>query len=254
MSAPAPRKPPASPAAPAPAAAEPLRGEIQAHTIPTLFHDMAARRATGTLTVSGRTTRKTVDFRDGRVQFATSNNRDDRFSQILLRSGVVPVRQVLRALEMAMASRDRLGEVMVRLKIMTPEDIDQWVRVQVHEILLSLFDRTTGAWTFAPGPVGVESISLDLPGDVLVIEGLRRIASWARIYEEVGGLNAEYLATARAAPIAASMPLKPGEKRLLEMCRTPTALGEMCEASDMGDFHVCRSVWGLLIVGALMKS
>jgi uncharacterized protein DUF4388 len=254
MSAPAPKKTTAGSPGPAPPAAEPLRGEIQAHTVPALFHDLAARRSTGTLTIAGRTTRKTVDFRDGRVQFATSNHRDDRFSQILLRSGVVPVKHVLRALEMALSSRDRLGEVMLRLKLMTPADIDTWVKVQVREILVSLFDRTTGSWTFAPGPVAVESISLDLPGDVLVIEGLRRIASWARIYEEVGGLNAEYLATARAGAIVATLPLVPGEKRLVDMCRTPTALGEMCEGSDMGDLHVCRSVWGLLIVGALMKS
>jgi len=254
MSAPAPKKAAASPPGPAPAATEPLRGEIQAHTIPALLHDLSARRATGTLTIAGRTTRKTVDFRDGRVQFATSNNRDDRFSQTLLRSGVVPVKHLLRALEIALTSRDRLGEVMLRLKIMTADDIDTWVKVQVREILLSLFDRTTGSWAFAPGPVGVESIALDLSGDVLVIEGLRRIASWARIYEEVGGLNAEYLATAQAAPILATLPLMPGEKRLVEMCRTPTALGEMCEASNLGDLPVCRSVWGLLIVGALMKS
>jgi len=254
MSAASPLGAPAHPPGRAPEGTEPLRGEIQSRTIPNLLHDLAARRATGVLTVAGRTVRKLVEFRVGRVQFATSNDRDDRFNQILLKAGVVPVKQVLRALEIALATRDRLGEVMVRSKIMTPADIDKWVRVQVREILISLFERTTGSWTFAPGPVPAESISLDLPGDVLVIEGLRRIGSWARIYEEVGGLNAEYLATSRADEISAPLPLLPGEKRLLEMCRTPTALGEMCEASDMGDFHVCRSVWGLLIVGALMKS
>jgi len=233
---------------------EPLRGEIQSRTIPNLLHDLASRRVTGVLTVMGRTARKLVELRDGRVQFASSNHRDDRFNQILLKAGVVPVKQVLRALEIALATRDRLGEVMVRSKMLTPADIDKWVRVQVREILFSLFERTNGSWAFAPGPVPVETISLDLPGDVLVIEGLRRIGSWARIYEEVGGLNAEYLATSPAAEIAAGLPLLPGERRLLGMCRTPTALGEMCEASDLGDFHVCRSVWGLLIVGALMKS
>jgi hypothetical protein len=67
-------------------------------------------------------------------------------------------------------------------------------------------------------------------------------------------LNAEYLATRRAGEIAAGLPLRPGERKLLRMCAEPTSLGEMCEASRLGDFQACRSVWGLLIVGALMKS
>jgi len=254
MSTALPQKRPADPAGQAPEGTEPLRGEIQSRTIPNLLHDLGSRRVTGVLTVDGRTTRKIVEFRNGRVQFATSNHRDERFNQILLKAGVVPVQQVLRALEISLATRDRLGEVMVRSKMLTPADIDKWVRVQVREIVFSLFERITGSWSFAPGPVGVETIALDIPGDVLVIEGLRRIGSWARIYEEVGGLNAEYLATSQAAAIAADLPLLPEEARLLEMCHSPTSLGEMCEASGMGDFDVCRSVWGLLIVGALMKS
>lgn len=254
MSAALPLRSPADPDEPTPEATEPLRGEIQSRTIPNLIHELASRRVTGVLTVMGRTARKLVEFRDGRVQFATSNHRDERFNQILLKAGVVPVKQVLRALEIALATRDRLGEVMVRSKMLTPADVEKWVRVQVREILFSLFERTSGSWAFAPGPVPVEDISLNLPGDALVIEGLRRISSWARIYEEVGGLNAEYLATSAAADIAPDLPLDAGELRLLEMCRTPTALGEMCEASEMGDFDVCRSVWGLLIVGAIMKS
>jgi len=254
MSAALPLRPPADPPGQSPEGIEPLRGEIQSRTIPNLLHDLASRQATGVLTVEGRTARKLVELRNGRVQFATSNHRDDRFNQILLKAGVVPVKQVIRALEIALSTRDRLGEVMVRSKMLTPADVDKWVRVQVREILFSLFERTTGSWSFAPGPVPVEDISLDLPGDSLVIEGLRRIGSWARIYEEVGGLNAEYLSTNRAAEIVAGLPLLPEETSLLEMCRTPTALGEMCEGSSMGDFDVCRSVWGLLIVGALMKS
>jgi hypothetical protein len=49
MSASAPRRSSATPNVPAPSAREPLRGEIQSPTIPNLFHDLAAGRATGVL-------------------------------------------------------------------------------------------------------------------------------------------------------------------------------------------------------------
>jgi hypothetical protein len=232
----------------------PSQGELQSTTLPYLVHDLYERRATGILTVSGMVATKAVHFQDGMVRFATSTDRDDRFNQILLKAGVISLRNLLRALEVSLATRDRLGEVMVRSKMMSDAEIEKWVRVQVREIIFGLFNCDGGSWSFEDRPIGVESIALDASGDVIVIEGVRRVTSWARISEEVGGLNTEYLATRRMPEIVPDLPLLAGERALLQQCRTPTSLGEMCDASDLGDFQVCRSIWGLLVVGALMKS
>ena len=232
------------------------RGEIHADTIPELFVEYAVRQATGTLVVSGGSgaARRTVSFRAGRVQFATSTDRDDRFNQVLIKAGVIGLRDLLRALEVALATRDRLGEVLVRMKLMAPSDVETWVKVQVRDILFDLFEQTAGQWSFEVGPVAVESIRLDLPGDAVMIEAVRCATSWSRVYEQVGGLNAEYLATRRATTLAPALGLLPGERALLDQCRVPTSLGEMCDSSEMVDFDVCRAVWGLLLAGALMKS
>lgn len=235
-------------------AAETLQGEVQARTMPYLFHDLGSSKATGVLTISGRTVKKSVHFKAGHAHFANSTDRDDRFNQTLIRNSVIPLRDVLRSLEIALATRDRLGEVMQRLQILSPEEVTRWVRVQVFEIALSFFERTTGTWRFDPGPVQVEAIAMDVPADVLVLAGVRRMRSWVRIYEEVGGLNAEYLTTRDVEAISRDLPIEPAEKRLLQMCRTATSLGELCEGAGQRDMDVCRSVWALLCVGALIKA
>ncbi len=97
-------------------------------------------------------------------------------------------------------------------------------------------------------------INLDVIGDSLVVEGIRTIRSWARMYEEVGGLNTEYMVTSKMPRITQGLPIMHEEMELLKMCAAPTSLGEMCDASQLGDFVVCRSVWTLLILGAVMKS
>lgn len=231
-----------------------MAGEVQSTTIPSLLHELGVRHATGVLTVAGPSAKKDVYLQDGRVQFATSTDRDDRFSQVLIKAGVIPVRNLLRALDLSLATRDRLGEVIIRHRMLSPADIDKWVKVQVREIICGLFNCTAGRWAFQERPHPPETIALGVTGDAMVVEGIRHVSSWARVYEEVGGLNAEYLATRRAPEIVAGLPLLPGERQLLAMCGQPTSLGEMCDASDLGDFQVCRSVWALLIVGALMKS
>jgi uncharacterized protein DUF4388 len=231
-----------------------LRGEIQGSTLPEVFADLHAKRATGVLVAITGSVRRTAQVRDGRIQFAASTDRDDRFNQVLVKAGVIKLKDLLRAVEIALSTRDRLGEVLVKMKMVEPGDVEKWVRAQVRGILFSMIEQASGQWSFEPGPVPVETIRLDLPAGIAAFEGVRKIASWSRVYEQVGGLNAEYLATKEAETIASTLPLFPGERALLTMCRTPTSLGEMCEASQMGDFQVCRSVWGLLLASALMKS
>jgi hypothetical protein len=231
-----------------------LRGEIQGSTLPEVFADFQARRATGTLVAVTGNVRRTALLQEGRIQFAASTNRDDRFNQVLIKAGVIRIKDLLRAVEVALATRDRLGEVLVKLRMVEPGDVEKWVRAQLRGILFNMIEQTSGQWSFEPGPVPVETIRLELPASHVAFEGVRKASSWSRVYEQVGGLNAEYLATNDAEAIAATLPLFPGERALLTMCRTPTSLGEMCEASQMGDLQVCRSVWGLLLVSALMKS
>ena len=231
-----------------------LRGEIQGSTLPEVLADLQARRATGTLAAVTGSVRRTALLQDGRIQFAASTDRDDRFNQVLIKAGVIKLKDLLRALEIALATRDRLGEVLVRMKMVEPGDVEKWVRAQVRGILFNMIEQTSGQWSFEPGPVPAETIRLELPAGHVAFEGVRKASSWSRVYEQVGGLNAEYLARKDAETIAATLPLFPGEHALLTMCRTPTSLGEMCEASQMGDLQVCRSVWGLLLASALMKS
>jgi len=247
-------RPSASQRPSAPAGISPMQGELQSSTIPNLFHELGAAQATGVLTVAGRTIRKAVSLQAGKVQFASSTDRDDRFNQVLVKAGVISLRDLLRALEVSLATHDRLGEVLVRHKALKRAEVEKWLRLQVREIIYSLFNRTTGRWSFETKPVAAESIRLGVTGDVVVVEGIRRVTSWQRLSEEVGGVNAEFLATNRAAEMAASLPLNTWEKKLLEMCRTPTTLGEMCDARLAGDFDVCKAIWALVTVGALMKS
>jgi uncharacterized protein DUF4388 len=229
-------------------------GEIKSNTIPYLFHELCAGKATGVLTVTENESRKSVQLAAGRVRFASSNERDDRFNQILLAADVLPLKDLLKALEVSVVTKDRLGEVMVRYKMLTPEDIEKWINVQVREIVYTIFQWTRGRYSFETKGPSSESITIDVSGDAMVVEGVRRITSWARVYEEVGGLNTEYRTTKDMPAIVRELPLRAEEKKLLEVCDTPLSLGEICEASELSDHDICKSIWALLIVGALMKA
>jgi len=240
------------------APASPLRlsreGEIRSTTIPNLFHEMSATRGTGLLTVTDGAIRRSVQFKNGIVLFAASNQRDDRLNQFLLTAGITGLKDLMKSLEVMVATKDRLGEVLVRYKMLTPDQVEKYVRMQVCEIVYSTFQWTRGHFTFEEKPPASENITIGLSGDAIVIDGVKRIGSWARVYEEVGGLNAEYRTTREMPEIVKDLPLSQGEKELLKQCDVPTSLEEMCESSKLSDLDVCRSVWALLLVGSLMKA
>ena len=230
-----------------------LRGEIQSTTIPGLFHDLWTSSATGVLACTEEGITKSIQIKDGRLHFASSNDRDDRLNQVMLKARVVSLQNLLKALEVALSTKDRLGEVLVKWKMASQKDVDACVRSQVWEITLSLFHWTRGQFAFEPGVPDRESVTIGETGDAIVIEGVRRIHSWGRVYEQVGGINAEYLATNDASRIVRDLPLKPEERALLGRCSEPTSLGEMCADEALSDYETCKVVWALLLVGALMR-
>jgi len=229
-------------------------GDIRSSTIPGLFHELSASRATGLLNVTDGDIRKSIQFKNGEILFASSNQRDDRFNQYLLTQGIVSLTHLMKALEVMVATRDRLGEVLIRYKILTPEEVEKYVKAQVCEIAYSTFQLTRGHFAFDTKPPANENITVGLSGDTVVIEGIHRISSWARVYEEVGGLNAEYRTTREMPALVKDLPLSAEQQELLKQCDVPTTLAEMCDASKLSDMDVCRSVWALLLVGALMKA
>src|SRR5436309_4840902 len=229
-------------------------GDIRSTTIPNLFHELFAARATGLLLVIDGDNRISIQLKNGLVLFASSNQRDDRLNQYLLTSGIIGLKNLMKALEVMVATKDRLGEVLIRYKLMNQEDVEKYVRAQVCEIVYSTFQVTRGRFTFDSKPPASENITLNLSGDAVVIAGVKRIESWARVYEEVGGLNTEYRTTRDMPKSTRDLPLQPDEKEILRLCDAPTSLEEICEASKLNDYDVCRSVWAFLILGALMKS
>ena len=232
----------------------PRAGEIRSNTIPYLVYELSAARLDGILAFTYHEIRKTIQLGHGSILFATSNDRDDRLNQILLKADVLPLKSLLKALELALATKDRLGEVMVRLKMMAMPDVEKWVKIQVEQIVHGIFNWTRGQYAFEEKKATGESITLGTPGNVVVLEGVRRISSWARVYEEVGGMNTEYRTTKDMPAIVRGLPILPEETALLELCDSPMSLGELCEAYALIDYDVCKAVWALLVIGALMKS
>lgn len=117
---------------------------------------------------------KAVFLHRGEVVFASSNQGVDRLGECLFRSGILSMDQ-LRDAEKRWDPNCRLGKVLVERGVLTPRELWDGVKLQVEEIVRSLFAYAEGNVYFWEGDVQPDNVvRLSLPTRKLISQGLRR--------------------------------------------------------------------------------
>jgi hypothetical protein len=233
---------------------EDSQGKLGLLTLPSLIHDVCDEQHTGILTVRDDDHEKTVFIESGRIVFAQSNDLDDRLGTLFLKKGMVGLSDIESAATEAMATGQRMGGVLVQMQAIRPQDLVSGVREQVMEIVTGLFTWTKGSYETNFGPLpGKEVITLKMSTGDMVLEGVRRINSWSRIKLAVGDLETMYQVSPRLQELGQQMNLSLDEWTFLSRCEGPISLQQLCEASALKDFEVCRLVWAFSVVGLLNR-
>jgi len=229
-------------------------GVLSTTTFPGLIYSILSRKETGVLTLTGDTTEKSIYIQTGRPVFAASNDRDDRLGQIFFKAGLVSLEGLVHAVEQAAQENKRLGTVFVEMGLIQPHDLVEGVRTQVRSIVCSLFLWARGRYRYRPGPLpSDEVITLKLSPGNTILEGIRRIERWERIWEAVGGLEVQYQTAPGIEDISRDLTLSLEEWTLLSYCERPASLRELCRSSTLKDFEICRLLWALMTLGIVVR-
>ena len=229
-------------------------GILSSTAFPGLIYSIMRQKETGVLTLTGETAEKAVYIHGGRPVFATSNDRDDRLGHVLFKAGLISLENLMDALDQSLRERKRLGTVLVERGLIRPHDLVEGVMTQVRGIVCGLFQWTRGRYRYAPGPLPTEEvITLKLSAGNMILEGIRKIESWDRIWEAVGGLEAEFRMTPGMEELIKDLNLSLDEWTLLSHCERNISLRELCRASTIKDFEICKLLWALLTLGVVNR-
>lgn len=229
-------------------------GALSSTTFPSLMYSILRRKDTGVLTLSNEGVEKSIFIQEGRPIFAASNLLDDRLGQIFLRQGHVSIRVLLESVLETTQIDKRLGTILVEKGFIEGKDLVQGILNQVRGIIESLFLWTAGRYQYHPGPLPSEEvITLKLNAGEIILQGIRRIESWERIWEAVGDLGAIYQRVEGQNEAGREISLTPGEQQILAQCEKPVTLEAICDASKENDFEICRLLWALRTLGVLKR-
>ncbi len=154
----------------------PLSGNIRDVPLPSILQELQQGKATGTLIVRRGGVEKCVHVKDGQIIFATSTDGHDRLGEILVKAGTLDREHLETALVAYKknAGIKKIGAILVELGFVSPKDLFAGLKIQVKDIIYSLFLWDDAEYRFDGGlPPG--SITLQINLQELITEIIERI-------------------------------------------------------------------------------
>ena len=129
-----------------------LRGDLDTLSLAQLFQFLAQTGKEGTLSVTDGKSSKTVYFGDGGIRLMSlGERRAPRLGDLLIRSGRISPELLDTALKIQKDSGVKLGEVLQRMGVLTPVEIQAVVRHQIQEEIYDLFRWPCATFEFVEG-------------------------------------------------------------------------------------------------------
>ncbi len=228
-------------------------------SFPEILVALWARGDSGVLEVHGGGVCTRILLRAGVPVFAEGGALRETLGRMLLRRGALTEAEYVRVIE-RMTERlieneaTRMGEVLVELGLLTPQDVFDALSIQVREKVLSCFRWPRFEHHFEP----LDALPADVlaygcpPVEALVLAGVREHFDAERIDPLLAAHAARRARLLRGAEeTALRFQATPAEQRLLREIRGERTLTDLRGDPTLDATHAAQLLAALLIAGAL---
>ncbi len=163
-----------------------ISGNLRTMPFPDLLQWVAHSRKTGTLALEGSQYNKKLYFRDGLVVAASSEDPKEFLGYYLVGWGLLGEDELQELLDMQDHYGTLLGELLVIIGRLSREDLVHILQVKTEETIFELFLWEQGEFRFLENILPAKKFQpLNIPVDMLILEGVRRQDEWARCRERI---------------------------------------------------------------------
>ncbi len=223
-----------------------LTANVASFSLADILHLLHASSKSGFLFFENDAHVKSVYLHRGEVIFATSNQKFDRLGECLVRSGAITPDQFDEAIK-AYTSSSQFGKILVKRGFLTSRELWAGVKLQVEEIVRSLFSYGAGSVLVWEGEVKPDNVvRLSLPTRRLIAQGLKRRDDLLRFVALLETPTVR-VATAKAAP----QQLGETERAMLDAIRAGGTFQEQCHRAGVEPLCGARTVQQLRVMGVV---
>ncbi|MCX6827969.1 MAG: DUF4388 domain-containing protein [candidate division Zixibacteria bacterium] len=226
-----------------------LAGNLKTVSFPDILQLLATGKKTGVLQVSTAARQKEVAFRDGNIIYASSiNSTEDLLGNLLLRRGKISKPDLERAIALHKQTGRQLGTTLVDMNLFDKDEIVECLRLQIEEIVYNLFSWQEGDFTFAENTAPKKlPFAIELNTMNVIMEGTRRIDEWVEIQKVLPPDDILLKLNPSPKTKKDEVSLTVEEFRILTLIDGQKTLPELINASPMGEFVTCRSLYKLIV-------
>jgi len=223
-----------------------LTANVGSFSLADILHLLHASSKSGFLFFEDGEHVKSVYLHHGEVIFATSNQKFDRLGECLVRCGAITPEQFASAIN-AYTSSSQFGKILVERGFLTSRELWGGVKLQVEEIVRSLFSYGAGTVHFWEGEVRPDNVvRLSLPTRRLIAQGLKRRDDLLRFVALLEAPNVRVT-------VAGDPPQQTGEteRAMLDAIRAGGTFQQQCRRAGVEPLCGARTVQQLRVIGAV---
>jgi hypothetical protein len=228
-----------------------IQGTLEETTVPDLFRNLLKSSETAVVSLDADQRHDTIYFADGKIVFATTSDDDLGLAEVLLESGELNLDQYRDALERSTGAK-KIGTILCELGYLKTDELIRAVERQVTRIVSHALAFRSGSYTIEfLSELGREIVTLQLPTDRVMLDGVARIGRWSLISRGVGKLERILSQAPDADRRIYHLDLTDEESHVYSLLSEPLSVAALCERSYLSNFVTCRTAWALLSVNLL---
>jgi septal ring-binding cell division protein DamX len=220
----------------------PNKGSLGEHSFIEILKEASESLLTGMIRLENGPVIKVAYFQKGVISFASSNEKSDRLTEVLKRSGKLTLEQVEDA-QARVKQNVSIGKTLVELGYLSAKDLLWGARAQVNGILHQLLFWADGKYQILIGALPREIIHLNLPVPLVIFEGIMNTQNREWILQHIGSPDAIYALVDDFQKQNEILKLPVTE--VVSHLNGRRSLHDIAEKSEIDSFEICKTVVAL---------
>jgi tetratricopeptide (TPR) repeat protein len=226
-----------------------IKGSLKEASLADVCQLLHMSQKTGCLSVTDQSRFGQIYFDQGRITYARILNRRDRLGDLLVRDGVLSPEALRAVLDRQTAEpHRRLGELLVDEGLLERAMLERYIRFQIQEAVYSLFTWASGGFFFEAGDAPAGELLTSLNPESLLLEAARRVDEWSLIEKKVPSLDLIF-ETDQQRLRASDVELEDEQQRIVDLLDGTRTVQEIIDETGLGEFAVGKALFGLIQAG-----
>ena len=165
-----------------------LEGGIKEFGVSDILQLVSQQHKTGILQVEKNDEKAEIYFINGQLVQTRSSQIMTRntLGEILIRSKLVPPDKIKRALDVQQDTFESLGHILLKDGIISEDDLEKVLLAQTYETFYDILQWREGTYRFLQEKVGVDPNLLSLPGlESILLDVFRMIDEWPHVKKAI---------------------------------------------------------------------